>query len=93
MYVANRIFIPEDLICASAGELRAVLRDALKRAKSDPTVARNLNGFVTYCLVPAVIYRLIMEDLGQGVGPALRTQRDTEKLGQFFYENDVVEGA
>ena len=72
-------------------ELIWIMADTLKRVKNDPVVCRNWMSYVTHCLVPAAVHRLIMEDLGQSSEAAFRTQMDSAELGRIFNDDDVVE--
>jgi RTC4-like domain len=65
------------------------MKDAL-RASEDPLVKQNWMGYLTFCLVPAVVHRLTMEDMGQSSEAALVTQREADGLGMFFNEDDPM---
>jgi RTC4-like domain len=66
------------------------MRDSLKHARQDPVVGKNMTGYVSHCLAPAVVHRLISEDLGQSSEVAARIQKQTAELGNVFNEDDVV---
>jgi hypothetical protein len=62
-----------------------VLRSA---ACHDPVVGKSPVQYMMQVLVPAVVVRLIMEDMKQDEVTALETLKNGTSLGMFFHEVD-----
>jgi RTC4-like domain len=62
-----------------------VLRSA---ARHDPIVRKSPVQYMMQVLVPAVVVRLIMEDMKQDEKTALETLKNGTSLGMFFHEVD-----
>lgn len=62
-----------------------VLRSA---AGHDPVVGKSPVQYMMQVLVPAVVVRLIMEDMEQDEVTALETLKNGTSLGMFFHEAD-----
>ena len=58
-------------------------------ARDDPVVKKSPVHYMMQVLVPAVVVRLIMEDMRQDEETALETLKNSTSLGMFFHEEVV----
>jgi hypothetical protein len=57
-------------------------------ARHDPVVGKSPVQYMMQVLVPAVVVKLIMEDMKQDEVTALETLKNGTSLGMFFHEAD-----
>lgn len=62
--------------------IEAALRSA---ERCDPVVRKSAVDYMMQVLVPSVVMRLIMEDMGQDEQTAMETLKNGASLGMFFH--------
>ena len=67
-------------------QMSSILRSS---ACHDPVVGKSPVQYMMQVLVPAVVVRLIMEDMKQDEETALETLKNGTSLGMFFHEEVV----